>query len=77
MFELTGESHTVCRALQKELWQDEHVKAAGYNIPHPLINKPEFIVETDGADPKKTIISALKRVEKHAQKFKELAKKLK
>jgi len=77
VFELVGETHTVCRALQKELWQDSHVKAAGYDVAHPLINKPTFLVETDGADPKKTIISALKRVEKDAQKFKELAKKLK
>lgn len=77
VFELEGESHTVCRALQKELWQDDHVKAAGYDIPHPLINKPKFVVETDGADPKKTVISAIKRVEKDLGKFKELAKKLK
>ncbi len=77
VFELTGETHTVCRALQKELWQDEHVKAAGYDVEHPLINKPHFVLETDGADPKKTVVSALKRVEKDIQKFKELAKKLK
>ena len=77
VFELEGETHTVCRALQKELWQDDHVKSAGYDVAHPLINKPKFIVETDGADPKKTIISALKRVEKATQKFKELAKKIK
>jgi len=77
VFELAGESHTVCRALQKELWNDSHVKAAGYDVAHPLIDKPKIVVETDGADPKKAVVSALKRVEKDLQKFKELAKKIK
>lgn len=77
VFEVKGETHTLCRALQKELWQDEHVKAAGYNIAHPLINIPKFILETDGAEPRKTISAAVKRLEKSASKFEEQAKTLK
>jgi len=77
LFEIKGEGHTLCRALQKELWNDSHVKAAGYNIDHPLVGVPKFVLETDGEDPKKTINSAIKRLQKHANNFKDAAKKLK
>lgn len=76
-FEIKGEGHTLCNALQKELWNDSHVKTAGYNIDHPLISIPKFVLETDGADPKKTISAAVKRLTKEAGKVKDQAKKIK
>lgn len=76
VFEVKGESHTLCRALQKELWNDSHVKAAGYNIDHPLVGVPKFVLETDGADPRKTVSAAIKRLQKTAEKFKDIAKKI-
>ena len=75
VFELEGESHTFCGILKKELWNDEHVKAAGYYIEHPLLNVPRFVLETDGADPKKTLQSAAKRIEKDLTKVKEVGPK--
>lgn len=77
VFEVKGETHTLCNALQRELWNDSHVKAAGYNIKHPLINIPRFMLETDKADPKKTISAAVKRLTKEATKLKDHAKKIK
>lgn len=77
VFEIKGEGNTLCNALQKELWADSHVKSAGYNIAHPLINIPKFVLETDGADPKKTISAAVKRLTKESAKLKEQAKKIK
>ena len=53
VFDLEGETYTIVGILKKELYNDEHVKAAGYNVAHPLINVPRFVVETDGEDPKK------------------------
>jgi DNA-directed RNA polymerase subunit L len=76
VFEVKGESHTLCRSLQKELWNDSHVKAAGYNIDHPLVGVPKFVLETDGADPRKTVSAAIKRLQKTADKFKDIAKKI-
>lgn len=72
-----GESHTLCNALVKELWNDKHVKAAGYKIDHPLVGKPNIMVETDGADTRKTISSAVKRLSKAADDFKKAAKNIK
>ncbi len=77
VFEITGEGHTLSNALRKELWNDEHIKVATYAIDHPLIEKPKFVVETDGADPKKTVVAAAKRVQKELEKAKSEAKELK
>ncbi len=77
IFEIKGEGHTLSNALRKELWNDEHVKAAAYAIEHPLIEIPRFIVDTDGADPKKTLIAAAKRIQKDLEKVKAEAKELK
>ena len=67
VFEIDA-SHTFCNALKVELANDGHVKNVGYNIKHPLVSKPAFIVETDGADPRKTIAAAAQRVKKLCEK---------
>ncbi len=77
VFEIAGEGHTLSNALRKELWNDEHVKVAAYTIDHPLIEVPRFVLETDGADPKKTLVAAAKRVQKDLEKIKAEAKELK
>ncbi len=75
VFDVMGESHTILGALKKEIWTDEHAKAAGYNMPHPLLTSPRFVVETDGEDPKKIVQSAIKRLEKEADKLADQASK--
>ena len=77
VFEIKGEGHTLSNVLRKELWTDEHVTTATYAIEHPLIEVPRFILETDGADPKKTLVAAAKRVLKNVEKVKAEAKELK
>jgi DNA-directed RNA polymerase subunit L len=77
VFEIKGESHTIANALRKELWNDSHVKVAGYSVEHPILDIPRFILETDGADPRKTIKAAINRLEKQLAKVKDEAKKIK
>jgi DNA-directed RNA polymerase subunit L len=77
VFNIEGDGSTIANMLKKELWNDEHVKAAGFNVEHPLINIPTFVVETDGADPKKTVSAAIKRMTKSVEKFRDEAKSLK
>jgi len=74
---IEGETHTLCNALVKEMWNDKHTKAAGYRLEHPLIAVPNLMVETDGADPRKTISSAVDRLVKSAEDFKKAAKSIK
>ena len=71
VFELKGENHTFCNALKQELWNDKHVKIAGYTIAHPLIGIPKFVVETDGSRThKKALADAAKRLKDVSDKFK-------
>ena len=44
VFELKSEDHTFCNILREELWNDKSVKVAVYNISHPLIGIPKFIL---------------------------------
>ena len=69
IFELIGEDHTFCNALREELWNDKDIKLATYNIKHPLISAPRFIVETTKNDPKKTLKEATKRIAKKNDEF--------
>ena len=76
VFTIEGDGATLANLLKKELWNDEHVKTAGFNVEHPLINTPTFILETDGAEPKKTVSAAVKRLNKDIEKFRDEAKAL-
>lgn len=69
-----GATHTLCNTLVKELNDDKHVSGAGYAIDHPLKGIPEIIVETDGADPRKAILSAVKKLGKTIEDFKKASK---
>jgi DNA-directed RNA polymerase subunit L len=78
VFEIIGVSHGFCNMLKEELQKDSHVKYATYKVEHPLVNIPKFMVETDGADPKKTILSAVSKLKTFADKTKkELSASLK
>jgi DNA-directed RNA polymerase subunit L len=76
--QLEGADHTLCNSLKAELWNDSHVKLAGYNINHPLIGIPTMIIETDsGETPKKALVEAAKRLKKINEKLgKDIVKEL-
>ena len=74
VFEVKGEGHTLCNALRNELWADKSVTVSAYNIAHPLVGIPKFIVETDGKDPKRSVKDAITRLKKQNA---ELAKQVK
>lgn len=76
IFEIDGIGHTFINILKTELWNDEHVKIATYNIRHPIVSKPKMIVETDGnKSPREVLVSAVERVKKTSEKFKKEALK--
>lgn len=68
--EVEGETHTFCNAIKKELWKDENVKAAGYNISHPYVGIPKIVVETNtSTTPKKALEEAIKRLKSDMSAF--------
>ncbi|MDP2906491.1 MAG: DNA-directed RNA polymerase subunit L [Nanoarchaeota archaeon] len=72
--EIIGETHTFCNALRKELWNDDDVKIAGYNIEHPLVANPVLTLETEKKDPKKVLEAAIKRLRDRNEKIREAVK---
>jgi len=71
VFEIEGIGHTYLNMIKNELWNDNHVKVATYNIKHPQIGKPKFILETDGDEsPKAALSSAVGRLKKLSERFK-------
>jgi len=78
VFEVKDVSHGFCNMLKEQLLQDDHVKIATYKVEHPLVNIPRFLVETDGADPKKCVADAVKKLKSFVEKIqKDFAKELK
>ncbi len=76
VFDLVGADHTFSNAFKKELWNDKSIKISAYNVEHPLIGIPRFIVETDDKDPEKVLLDAVKRLQKKNEQFLEGAKKI-
>jgi DNA-directed RNA polymerase subunit L len=76
VFDLVGADHTFSNALKKELWNDKSIKISAYNVEHPLIGVPRFIVETDEKDPEKVLLDAVKKLEKKNESFLEDVKKI-
>ncbi len=72
--EIIGETHTFCNTLRKELWNDDDVKIAGYNIEHPLVANPVLTLETDKKDTKKVLEAAIKRLRDRNEKIREAVK---
>ena len=71
MVEIKGVDHTLCNAIKREIWNDNHVKVATYSINHPQIGVPKMIVETDGkVSPRNALLSAVQRLQKNNTKFK-------
>ena len=70
IIELTGETHTLCNVLRKEIMKDEVVKAAAYDITHPVVGQPEF--EIQGENPRQSLVDASEKVKNEALQFKDL-----
>ena len=78
VFEIDGMGHTFLNILKNELWNDQNVKIATYNIRHPEISKPNFVLETEGDEtPRDALSSAVGRLKRLSDKFrKDIAKEI-
>ena len=71
VFEIVDMGHTYLNLLKNELWNDNHVKVATYNIRHPQASKPKFILETDGDEsPRAALSSSIGRLKRLSEKAK-------
>lgn len=75
--ELIGDTHTLPNVLKKELWNDKDVVVSGYNLDHPLVGRPQILVQTKKKSPRTALIDAAKRIKKDIDKFKKAFSKAK
>ena len=75
-FQLSGEGHTFCNVLKKELWKDKNIEIAGYSIEHSLTAEPVFVVEVSSGDAKKSVLDAVDRLKKMNKELKANLKSL-
>lgn len=62
VFELIGADHTLANVLKERISQDKDVSVCAYNVEHPLISNPKFVIEAKS--PKKAIESAIDSLKK-------------
>lgn len=68
--EVEGEGHTFGNLMQEALLEDRTVDWAGYDLPHPLFNKPSITVRMKGeAQPEKALERASKKIRADTEEF--------
>ena len=70
------ETHTFCNLLRKELWENADLEAASYNLKHPLIATPHFIVKMKTGKPRKAVQEALNSLKKQSKELRTQLNKL-
>jgi len=69
-FEVIGEDHSFCNALQDMLLKEKDIDFAGYSIDHPLISEPVFYIRAKkGVDVRSKLLKAAKKLEKRSDTF--------
>ncbi len=74
LFNLEGETHTLCNLLVKKLNEDKNVKYATYSIDHPLVGEPKVMIE--GKDVRAALKKAISELNSTADELKSLAQKV-
>ncbi len=65
--EIEGHRHTIPNLVKESLWEDDSVDIAAYEKKHPLLGSPKVIVRAK--DPRKALVSAIKRAEAQTKEF--------
>jgi DNA-directed RNA polymerase subunit L len=74
--EVEGEGHSLLNLLQKTILEDETVEMAGYDVPHPLIDRAILYVRTKKKQkPEEVVKEAAKKVHELNKEFKKTFKK--
>jgi len=70
-----NEDVTFANALKDELWNIKGIDTATLNKKHPLVNKPELLVQ--GKEPRKLLKLAAQNIKKNVEEFeKEILKQI-
>ena len=73
--EVEGAGHSLLNLLQKTLLEDDTIEMAGYDVPHPLIDRAILYVHTKKQKPEDVIKEATKKVLDRSKEFQKSFKK--
>lgn len=74
--EIEGEGHSLLNLLQKTILEDESIEMAGYDVPHPLIDRAILYIHTNGKKSPETVINeATQKVKSRSKEFQKSFKK--
>lgn len=73
VFELVGADHTLANVLKEKISMQKGVTVSAYNVEHPLVSNPKFLIEADNA--KKAIEAAIDSLKKDNDEVRKFAKK--
>jgi DNA-directed RNA polymerase subunit L len=74
--QIEGEGHSLLNLLQKTLLEDDTVEMAGYDVPHPLIDRAILYVRTKKEQNPETVVkAAAKKVQGLSKEFKKSFKR--
>jgi len=62
-----GNAHTILNLIKSKLLDEKDVTFAGYNKPHPLLEKSSLIIRTKKEDPKKVLKKSIDEIIKELQ----------
>jgi DNA-directed RNA polymerase subunit L len=68
VFEVIGADNTLSNILKEKIAEQKGVDVCSYNIEHPLVSNPKFVVEADNAG--KAITAAIDALKKENNDFK-------
>ncbi|MEM2137997.1 MAG: DNA-directed RNA polymerase subunit L [Candidatus Anstonellaceae archaeon] len=71
---LKGEDVGFVNALKEFLLADDDVEFAAYRLDHPLVASPVLMVRTKGSAPVSALKTAIKKLKKEAEEFKDSLK---
>ena len=61
--QIEGEGHSLLNLLQKTILEDDSIEMAGYDVPHPLIDRAILYVHTkEKQNPEDVVKEATKKV---------------
>lgn len=74
--EVEGEGHSLLNLLQKTILEDDSIEMAGYDVPHPLIDRAILYIRTkEQQKPEVVINEATKKVLDLSKEFQKSFKK--
>ena len=74
--EVEGAGHSLLNLMQKTLIEDDTFEMAGYNLPHPLVDRGILYIRTkEQQNPEAAIKEATKRVHNLGKNFQKSFKK--